>query len=150
MTTEVAGYGGDFVGAKAAFFCGGAVLTYLRDDRPGLGWAGRWDLPGGGREGVETAGDCLLRELHEEFGLRLTPDRLVWGAIFPSILDAARPSVFFAGRLTRAEIGAIRFGDEGQGWELMPRARWLTRPDAVAELQRRTALAWDALTAGPQ
>lgn len=150
MTTEAAGVGGDFVGAKAAFFCGDAVLAYLRDDRPGLGWPGLWDLPGGGREGDETAEACLLRELHEEFGLRLAPERLVWGRVFPSIADPARRSVFFAGWLTRAEVGLIRFGDEGQGWELMPRARWLTRPDAVAELQRRTALAWEALTAVPR
>ena len=150
MTTEAGGPAGDFTGAKAAFFCGGGVLTYLRDDKPGLGWRGMWDLPGGGREGEESAEECLLRELEEEFGLRLAPDRLIWRGVFPSIMDAARPSVFFAGWLNRAELSAIRFGDEGQGWELMARDRWLTRPDAVGELQRRTALAWAGLTAVPQ
>ena len=94
----------DFVGAKAAFFCGSTVLTYLRDDLPGLGWADHWDLPGGGREGDEDPATCLLRELDEEFGLRLPPDRLIWQRIFPSMANPARPSVFFAGHLTRAEI----------------------------------------------
>ena len=53
----------DFVGAKAALFCGGRLLTHLRDDRPGLPWPAMWDLPGGGREGAETPEQCLLREL---------------------------------------------------------------------------------------
>ena len=135
----------DFVGAKAAFFCGSTVLTYLRDDLPGLGWADHWDLPGGGREGDEDPATCLLRELDEEFGLRLPPDRLIWQRIFPSMANPARPSVFFAGHLTRTEIIAIRFGNEGQGWEMMPVTRFLAHPRAVPELQRRTGIAWAEL-----
>ena len=132
----------DFIGAKAAFFCGAAVLTYLRDDRSDLPWAGHWDLPGGGREGGESPEACLLRELKEEFGLRLPPERLLWQRVFPSIVDPARQAVFFAGRLLRSEIAAIRFGDEGQGWEMMPITRFLTHPLAVPDLQRRTGIAW--------
>lgn len=132
----------DFVGAKAAFFCGGSVLTCLRDDHPGLSWAGHWDLPGGGREGDEGPEACLLRELEEEFGLRLPPERLESRRVFPSMLDTNRASVFFAGRLTRAEIGAIRFGDEGQGWELMPVTAFLGHGRAVPEMQRRVGIVW--------
>jgi 8-oxo-dGTP diphosphatase len=132
----------DFVGAKAAFFCGAAVLTCLRDDHPGLSWAGHWDLPGGGREGDEGPEACLLRELEEEFGLRLPPERLEWRGVFPSMLDASRSSVFFAGSLTGAEIGAIRFGDEGQGWELMPVTTFLGHGRAVPEMQRRVGIVW--------
>lgn len=132
----------DFVGAKAAFFCGASVLTYLRDDLPGLGWAGHWDLPGGGREGSESPGACLLRELYEEFGLQLPPDRLIWQRVFPAMSDPARLSVFFAGRISRDEISGIRFGDEGQGWEMMPVPRFLAHSRAVPELQRRTGIVW--------
>ncbi|NJS37719.1 MAG: NUDIX domain-containing protein [Rhodobacteraceae bacterium] len=132
----------DFVGAKAAFFCEGAVLAYLRDDHPGLNWAGHWDLPGGGREGDEGPEDCLLRELEEEFGLRLPQVRLTWSRVFPSIMDARRASYFFAGRLTRAEIAAIRFGDEGQRWIMMPVAEFLGHGKAVPELQRRVGIVW--------
>lgn len=139
----------DFVGAKAAFFCGAKVLTYLRDDLPGLGWAGHWDLPGGGSEGTEDPATCLLRELDEEFGLRLSTDRLLWQRIFPSMSDPTRPAVFFAGHLTRAEIAGIRFGDEGQGWEMMPLTRFLSHPRAVPELQRRTGIAWAEWAAAP-
>lgn len=130
-----------FVGCKAAFFHGRGILTYLRDDLPDLAWANMWDLPGGGREGEEDPETCLLRELHEEFGLRLPRDRLVWRRVFPSMTDPSRPSVFYAGHLTAAEIAAIRFGDEGQRWEVMPVAAWLRHSDGVPALQARTALA---------
>ena len=133
----------DFLGCKAALLCGDALLTYLRDDKPGLPWPGHWDLPGGGREGAETPEDCLLRELHEEFGLILPPDRLVFRRVWPSMMDSTRASVFFAGRITPAEINAIRFGDEGQYWQMMAVADYLSHPLAVPALQARVA---DALT----
>jgi 8-oxo-dGTP diphosphatase len=133
----------DFTGAKAALFCGSSVLTCLRDDRPDLRWPGLWDLPGGGREGVESAEDCLLRELWEEFGLALPHDRLVWRRVFPSMVEAGRESVFFGGWLTPAEVAAIRFGDEGQGWEMMPVAGFLGHGRAVPEMQRRAGIVWE-------
>jgi 8-oxo-dGTP diphosphatase len=132
----------DFTGAKAALFCGDAVLTYLRDEKPGLRWPGLWDLPGGGREGVEGPEDCLMRELEEEFGLRLQPDRLVWRRVFPSMVEAGRQSVFFGGWLDRPEVDRIRFGDEGQGWELMPVSAFLDHGQAVPEMQRRAGIVW--------
>ena len=136
----------DFSGAKAAFFCGTAVLTCLRDEKPGLRWPGLWDLPGGGREGAESPEDCLLRELWEEFGLDLTSDRLVWRRVFPSMVDAGRESVFFGGWLTPDEVAAIRFGDEGQGWELMPVEGFLGHPLGVPEMQRRAGIVWVEFT----
>ena len=132
----------DFTGAKLLLVQGSQVLTYLRDDKPGLPWAGKWDLPGGGREVGETPEACVLRELHEEFGLHLPPRRLLWARAFPSIMDAARTGWFFAGRLKPAEIAAICFGDEGQFWRMMSLDDWLGHPDAVTPLQTnsRTAL----------
>ena len=132
----------EFVGAKAAFFCDARVLTYLRDDLPGLGWAGFWDLPGGGREAAESPEKCLLRELEEEFGLRLPPDRLLWRRVFPSMNDPAKNAVFFGGMLHADEIAAIRFGPEGQLWEMMPVADFVSHPQAVPDLQRRAGIVW--------
>ncbi len=132
----------DFVGAKAALFCGPRVLTCLRDGHPGLPWPGHWDLPGGGREGGEPPEDCLLRELDEEFGLRLPPARLIWRRVFPSMTDPARASVFFGGMVTPQEVQSIRFGDEGQGWELMPVEAFLGHSRAVPEMQRRAGIVW--------
>lgn len=132
----------DFIGCKAALFCGGEILAYQRDDKPGLPWAGLWDLPGGGREGGETPEDCLLRELEEEFGLRLPPDRLIWRRVFPAMMDASRLSVFFAGRISEVELSSIRFGDEGQGWRMIPVQEFLAHDQAVPEMRRRAGIVW--------
>lgn len=136
----------DFVGAKAALFCGTFVLTYLRDEKPGLRWPGLWDLPGGGREGFEGPEDCLLRELWEEFGLRLSVERLVWRRVFPSMVEAGRRSVFFGGWLSDREVASVRFGDEGQRWELMPVEGFLGHPLGVPEMQRRAGIVWGELS----
>ena len=140
MTTPEGGHPG-FAGAKAALFCGPAVLALHRDDRPGLPWRGMWDLPGGGREGDEGPEACLLRELAEEFGLTLPASRLERRWLFPGMADPTKTAVFFAGRITADEVAAVRFGNEGQGWALMPVAEFLTRPDAVPFLQDRLRLA---------
>lgn len=131
----------DFVGAKAALVCNGAVLTYLRDDHEGLPWPAHWDLPGGGREGAESAEQCLIREVAEEFGLPLTPAHLTWRASFPALHSPGEQAIFFAGHITPSEVAAIRFGSEGQTWQMMPLAQWLTHPRAVPDLPRRTEIA---------
>lgn len=131
---------GDFIGAKAAFFCGTRLLCYLRDDFPGLIWRGHWDLPGGGREGHETPEACLLRELHEEFGLILPVSRLQHRLILPSADFPGRVSAFFSGVLSEAEVAQVRFGDEGQRWEMMEVATFLSRGDAVPWLQDRVRM----------
>lgn len=136
---------GGFVGVKAALFCGDAILTCLRDTHPGLPWPGMWDLPGGGRDGEESPEACLLREVREEFGLTLTPSCLTWHIVLPSMTDPSRPSHFFAGTITRAEVAAIRFGDEGQGWAMMPITAFLNHSHAIPEMQRRVRLALTAL-----
>lgn len=135
---------GDFVGAKAALFCGDALLTILRDTHPGLAWAGMWDLPGGGRDGNESPETCLLREVAEEVGLSLPPSRLTWHIELPSMSVPARPSHFFAGTITQADLATIRFGDEGQGWALMPTRDFLNHSHAIPEMQRRVRLAISA------
>ena len=130
----------DFTGCKVALVCGDALLTYLRDDRPGLPWPGMWDLPGGGREGLESPEACVLREVEEEFGLRLAPERLEWCGVFPAMTDPDRQSVFYAGRIAPEEIAAIRFGCEGQSWRMMDVAAFLVHPLAVPALQQRVAV----------
>jgi 8-oxo-dGTP diphosphatase len=135
----------DFMGAKLALLAGGRVLTYLRDDFAHIPWPAMWDLPGGRREGRETPEACVLRELEEEFGLALPADRLVWRRSMPGMLDARRVSWFFAGTLEPSEVAAIRFGDEGQLWQMMPVEDFLNHPRAVPALQDRTRLAFGDL-----
>ena len=133
------------MGCKLALVAEGMILCYLRDDFAHIPWPGMWDLPGGGREGDETPEACVLRELKEEFGLVFGPERLVWRRKMPSMMDARRASWFFAGRIDAEEIAAIRFGDEGQHWQMMPMAAFLTHPLSVPELQRRVRLALEEL-----
>lgn len=142
--------GAPFRGAKVALLHDGRLLAYRRDLLPGLPFPGHWDLPGGGREGAESPADCVLRETAEEFGLRLPPDRLVWHRVYPGA--TGRPAHFFAGRLSAAEIAAIRFGDEGQEWRMMRIADFLAHPMAMPHFCRRVAdllAARPALAAGP-
>ena len=127
-----------FLGAKLVLVAGDSLLTYLRDDFAHIPWPAMWDLPGGGREGDETPETCVLRELHEEFGLTLPPDRLLWRAALPAMLDPAKTSWFFASTITPAEIAAIRFGDEGQFWQMMPVQSFLSHADGIPSLQDRT------------
>ncbi|WP_295044579.1 NUDIX hydrolase [uncultured Paracoccus sp.] len=123
-----------FHGAKLILVHQGRLLTCLRDDRPGLPFPGHWDLPGGGREGNESPLDCALRELHEEFGLVLPPARLA-GRSFASRQFPGWRSWLFTGALSAAEVGAIRFGDEGQEWRMMPLADFAAHPRAVPQFR---------------
>ncbi|WBU65748.1 NUDIX domain-containing protein [Paracoccus aerodenitrificans] len=97
-------------------------------------------MPGGGREGDETPEECALRELQEEFGLTLSPDRLESRTAFRSPLDPDLVSVFYTGRLSGTDIENIRFGDEGQYWQLMPVREFIIHPRAVPHFRKRVAV----------
>jgi len=126
-----------FGGAKLALFIGQELLIYLRDDRPDIPWPGCWDFPGGGREGDETPEACVLRETEEEFGLRLAPGDLGWRVVHPGA--SGQGAVFFAAHLPAGAQAAIRFGDEGQGWRLVPPGAYLAETRAIPHLQRLLA-----------
>ena len=136
---------GQFTGAKAALFCGDALLCLRRDSHPGLPWPGMWDLPGGGREGDETPEACLLREVAEEFGLHLPADRLVFRTVQPALLDPRQKAVFFAAHITKDDVAQIRFGAEGQQWALMSVRDFLNHPKAIPGLKARIRHALTAL-----
>ncbi|MFH5775237.1 NUDIX hydrolase [Paracoccus broussonetiae] len=127
-----------FCGAKLVLTLGQDLLTCLRDDYDWIPFPAHWDLPGGGAEPGEAPADCALRELEEEFGLRLDPDRIT-GTAFPSITQPGHQSWLFRGHLTAAEIAAIRFGDEGQEWRMMPVAEFVAHPRAVPHFRDRVA-----------
>lgn len=128
-----------FGGAKIALLCGDSLLTYRRDDKTGIPWPGCWDLPGGGREGDETPLQCVQRETFEEFGLRIAARQVNWQQRYDGILAGYPPTWFMVGEIVPAQIAAIRFGDEGQCWQMMTVDRFITHPQGISHLQQRLA-----------
>jgi len=126
----------DFVGAKLVLLIGDRLLTLLRDDIATIPWPGWWDMPGGGREAGESAAACVLRETREEFGLVIPQAALAWQAAFTSP-GRGETAVWFATRLPASAARDIRFGDEGQGWRLMPPEAWLEHPRAIPHFKAR-------------
>lgn len=124
----------DFAGAKLILLIGPHLLVIRRDNDPAIPWPGRLDFPGGGREGAETPLDCALRETEEEIGLRLGPDEVAWN------MWAERPQGpiwYFAARIPAGRADDIVFGDEGQGWFLMPPHAYRDHPSAIPHFADR-------------
>ena len=128
----------DFRGAKLALFIGGELAVIMRDEKPGLVWAGHLDLPGGGREGAESPETCVLRETHEELGLLLHPRDLIWKRVFPA--STGEPVWFFAAMLEAGREADIRFGNEGQYWELMPPEVYRQHPRRIPHFADRVGI----------
>ena len=125
----------NFHGAKLALISGDHVLTLLRDDKPDIPFPDMWDFPGGGREGDETPKECVLRELWEEFGLRLSVDDLIYGAHRDGVLQGQVRIWFFGAVVQGFDPAQIWFGDEGQEWEMMPIETYLSHAKAITHLQ---------------
>ena len=124
----------EFAGAKLALFIGGKLLVIRRDVKPGLVWPGYLDLPGGGREDDETPEACALRETHEEVGLALHADQLIWKHFYP---EDPTPAWFFAAQLPAGAEADVIFGDEGQGWTLMDPQDYVASDEAVPHFRLR-------------
>lgn len=125
----------DFHSAKIALFLGRQLLVYQRDNKTTIPFPGKWDLPGGGREGNETPMECMLREVQEEFGIALLPACVHWTRSYPSATGST--SYFMAGTLSSSQAAAIQFGDEGQQWRFMETSEFLAHEEAVPYLQAR-------------
>lgn len=130
-----------FHGAKLALFLGDKLAVILRDETPGLPFAGHWDLPGGGREGDEAPLACVLRECREELGLEVPEVAVCWSRAFR---EEARVKWFFVAHLAEETAQEVVFGDEGQRWTLMTPQVFLRHPKAVPAFQDRLRMYMNA------
>jgi 8-oxo-dGTP pyrophosphatase MutT (NUDIX family) len=106
----------------------GRLLMFLRQ-KPPIGWT----LPAGHWERNESSLDAAIRELQEEIGLRVSPERMHQvGELMPSHdqpVTCRRSSLtthryhVFSVSLTREECSRIALSDEAD-----PRNRWLWIP----------------------
>ena len=126
-----------FSGAKLALIYQQHLLVYQRDNKEGILYPGMIDLPGGGREAEESPEDCVLRELDEEFGLKLDKARLSYCQRYTVREDCV--AYFFAAAMTSIERDNIVFGDEGEYWALMPIQSFLDHPRAIPHLKQRVS-----------
>lgn len=131
-----------FKGTKLALFLGPYLCVTLRDQKPGIPYPGLWDFPGGGREGDESPAECTLRETREEIGICLEPEALIWARGFEA---KGERGWLFVARLPFAAVGAVRFGEEGQGWRLMRPSDFVTHPYTIPPLRERLMVAHMAL-----
>jgi 8-oxo-dGTP diphosphatase len=125
-----------FSGTKIAILCGKQIVAYLRDDKAGIPFPGMWDLPGGGRETDEGPIECGLREVSEEFGLMLdAADVFVVERHQSSI--GGLDGYFCAIRIEESDLDRVKFGEEGQRWELMRAVDFVNHEGAVPHLRKR-------------
>lgn len=113
------------------------VVVLLRDNKPGLRFAGRWDLPGGGREDNETPVTCALREVKEELSIDVPISCITLQKIYPSLHQPDKAAYFMIAELSNELRDAIVFGGEGQRWQLMPVNEFIAHTNAVPDLQDR-------------
>lgn len=134
----------DFVGAKIVLLLGRSMVSLQRDERSDIPWPGLWDLPGGGRDGDESAETCVIRETFEEVGVLLRPEHLIWRKFYVT----PRPAWCFAARLDASIETQLRLGSEGQRVELFDPAEWVMRDDVVPHFRIRVSDAMEALLGG--
>lgn len=127
----------DFSGAKIALFLEGKLVVYLRDNKPGLRFAGMWDFPGGGREKDETPLECITREVQEEFCITLKSEQIIWQKEYTAMHDDSQRAYFFVANVSQEQVNNIQFGEEGQRWKLMTVESFLSRDDAIPALKGR-------------
>lgn len=138
MQFDIPAYDGQpFGGAKLALYLGKRLAVILRDDTPGLIFAGHWDLPGGGREVGEAPLACALRECHEELGLDVPVASVCWGRKFTEGSDA---KWFYVAQLPETAAADVVFGDEGQCWRMMEEDVFIRHPLAVPAFRQRVAI----------
>lgn len=144
---------GKFSDRRSKFWAGGflfdaqarKVLLHRRDDQTPFN-PNRWAFFGGLNEGNESFGECFVRELREETGLQLEPDRVTYlrdyahttvaqhrAVILRAVRRALRAAYARRGCWTRLDCFGRYFqtrsyGGDQSGCRIFPRAPGPGRP----------------------
>lgn len=129
----------EFGGVKIALLNGEKVVVSLRDNKPGLSYAGMWDLPGGGKESDETPIACIKREVYEELNISLDEKEVIWTRYFPQNNSREGGDYFMVATINQQNIDSIVLGNEGQTWKLMAILDFIIEENAVPQLKERLA-----------
>lgn len=124
----------NFDGCKLALTWNNKLLVYKRDANDAIPYPNQWDLPGGGREYNETPEQCVLRELHEEFGFELEVADLQ--KRYQYSLANKKVAYFFICKLKLEQKPSINFGNEGQYWQWIPVAEFTNNKNAISHLAK--------------
>jgi 8-oxo-dGTP diphosphatase len=126
-------------GAKVALFLGDQLISILRDDFDHIRYPNLWDLPGGARDSGETPFETVSREVHEELGLVLPREAVLWESAFLANFDPGKWVSFFVAQLPASAVKDVVFGDEGQRWALFGLDEFVGLPNRVPSYGARLA-----------
>ncbi len=79
----------------------------------------------------------MQREVFEELGITISKDSISWAKVYPDMVDPNKESVFMVGEISQDQIDQIVFGDEGQGWKMMPVSDFLQDDQVYGSLKER-------------
>jgi len=126
----------EFSGTKGLVFLKDKIVVYRRDSKT-INSPGLIDLPGGGREENESPFDTFIREVMEEFGIRVTEKEIISSFRQNSHVNPGTKSFFFVTKSLDLGAEDIVFGDEGTEWFLMTPEDFLSRADGIERQQKR-------------
>ncbi|MGF3067344.1 NUDIX domain-containing protein [Facklamia sp. P12945] len=127
----------NFIGVKVALINKGKVLTILRDNLPNIPYPNMWDLAGGGRENEESPYETMRREVKEELAIDISESNIVWTKYHESITNAGEKSVFMVANICDSQIENIKFGEEGQKYEMLAFEDFIDNEDVIEQLKKR-------------
>lgn len=126
-----------FQGVKVALINNGKILIILRDNIPNIPYPNMWDLAGGGRENEESPYQTMRREVMEELSLDVPESNVVWLKYYESITKPGKMSAFMVANISDDQVESIKFGEEGQGYNMVSFREFLDDKNIIEQLKIR-------------
>ena len=111
------------------------VAAIQRDDKPGLAYAGWWELPGGTLEYDETPEIAATRECLEEVNITVDPEDIHGND--EHLTEGPVNTVLVVAVVGLEKVVKMKLGDEGQDCKLFPLNDFLANDDVIPEQRMR-------------